>query len=137
MSLSRGSQRRLPALLLNYYADLITTRADEEIRPSATGTPSCAASRSGGRAITPRELPAVSGRVQLRLRWLPAALSSRSLETALDALVFGEAAEEASCHRECLNVVAGGAATGAQLVSRPGVDKVSFTGSTVAGRIIG
>jgi len=36
-----------------------------------------------------------------------------------------------------LNVVPGGVETGKHLVSHPGVDKVSFTGSTAAGRIIG
>jgi acyl-CoA reductase-like NAD-dependent aldehyde dehydrogenase len=35
-----------------------------------------------------------------------------------------------------LNVVPGGREVGAHLVSHPGVDKVSFTGSTVAGRAI-
>ncbi len=36
-----------------------------------------------------------------------------------------------------LNVVPGGVEAGAHLVSHPGVDKVSFTGSTAVGRIIG
>lgn len=57
-------------------------------------------------------------------------------ETALDALIFAEAAEEAGLPAGVLNVIAGGAQSGAHLVSHPGVDKVAFTGSTVAGRII-
>lgn len=36
-----------------------------------------------------------------------------------------------------LNVVPGAVAAGVHLVSHPGVDKVSFTGSTAAGRMIG
>ena len=58
-------------------------------------------------------------------------------ETALDALVFGEAAQECGIPAGVLNIVPGGIPTGAHLVSHPGVDKVSFTGSTAAGRIIG
>ncbi len=57
-------------------------------------------------------------------------------ETALDALVFAEAAEEAGLPAGVLNIVAGGPAAGAHLVSHPGVDKVAFTGSTAAGRVI-
>ena len=57
-------------------------------------------------------------------------------ETALDALIFAEAAQEAGLPAGVLNVIAGGAQSGAYLVSHPGVDKVAFTGSTAAGRII-
>jgi aldehyde dehydrogenase (NAD+) len=57
-------------------------------------------------------------------------------ETALDALVFAEAARECGMPPGVLNVVPGGVEAGKHLVSHPGVDKVSFTGSTVAGRII-
>jgi aldehyde dehydrogenase (NAD+) len=58
-------------------------------------------------------------------------------ETALDAMVFAEAAQECGMPPGVLNVVPGGVDAGKHLVSHPGVDKVSFTGSTVAGRIIG
>jgi len=57
-------------------------------------------------------------------------------ETALDAMIFGEAAQEAQLPPGVLNIVAGGAGAGAHLVSHPGVDKVAFTGSTSAGRLI-
>jgi aldehyde dehydrogenase (NAD+) len=60
-----------------------------------------------------------------------------SPETALDALVFAQAAKEAGIPAGVLNVVPGAAEAGAHLVSHPGVDKVSFTGSTAVGRIIG
>ena len=58
-------------------------------------------------------------------------------ETALDAMVFAEAAAEAGLPPGVLNIVAGGAEAGAHLVAHPGVDKVAFTGSTAAGRAIG
>jgi aldehyde dehydrogenase (NAD+) len=52
-------------------------------------------------------------------------------------LVFAQAAKEAGIPPGVLNVVPGAAEAGAHLVSHPGVDKVSFTGSTAVGRIIG
>jgi acyl-CoA reductase-like NAD-dependent aldehyde dehydrogenase len=58
-------------------------------------------------------------------------------ETALDALIFGEAARDAGLPPGILNIVAGGPVAGAYLVQHPGVDKVAFTGSTAAGRVIG
>ena len=58
-------------------------------------------------------------------------------ETVLDALLMAEAAVEAGLPAGVLNVVPGGREVGAYLVAHPGVDKVSFTGSTAAGRAIG
>ena len=59
-----------------------------------------------------------------------------SPETALDAMVFAEAAQECGLPAGVLNVVPGGVEPSSRLVSHPGVDKVSFTGSTAVGRII-
>ena len=56
--------------------------------------------------------------------------------TALDAYILADSAEEAGLPSGVLNIVAGGRETGAALVSHPGVDKIAFTGSTAAGRII-
>lgn len=55
-------------------------------------------------------------------------------ESALDAMLFAEIAAAADLPPGVLNVVPGDRGTGAHLVSHPGVDKVSFTGSTAAGR---
>lgn len=57
-------------------------------------------------------------------------------ETVLDAFLMAEAALEAGLPPGVLNVVPGGREVGAYLVGHPGVDKVSFTGSTAAGRTI-
>ncbi len=57
-------------------------------------------------------------------------------ETVLDAFLMAEAAIEAGLPPGVLNVVPAGREVGAYLVAHPGVDKVSFTGSTVAGRAI-
>ena len=55
-------------------------------------------------------------------------------ETPLDALLLAEIAAEAELPAGVVNVVTGGADAGAHLVAHPAVDKVSFTGSTAAGR---
>ena len=60
-----------------------------------------------------------------------------SPETSLDTTYLLEAAEEAGIPPGVINLVTGGRDTGDALVRHPSVDKVSFTGSTAAGRIIG
>jgi betaine-aldehyde dehydrogenase len=59
-----------------------------------------------------------------------------SPETSLDAQLLAEIASEAGFPPGVFNLVTGGRETGAALVRHTSVDKVSFTGSTVAGRAI-
>lgn len=59
-------------------------------------------------------------------------------ETPLTVLRLAELALEAGLPPGVLNVVTGdGPGAGAALVAHPGVDKISFTGSTEVGRLIG
>jgi acyl-CoA reductase-like NAD-dependent aldehyde dehydrogenase len=58
-------------------------------------------------------------------------------QTPLSALRLGELALEVGIPPGVLNVITGDGETGAALVEHPGVDKISFTGSTVVGREIG
>jgi phenylacetaldehyde dehydrogenase len=60
-----------------------------------------------------------------------------SPETPLTALRLAALAMEAGLPAGVLNVVCGGGGTGAALCSHPGIDKISFTGSTPTGRAIG
>ncbi|TGD88216.1 aldehyde dehydrogenase [Mycolicibacterium sp. CH28] len=140
MSLSRGANGRFPAALFRYYAQLITETPIEEIRPSMIGHTIVRREAVGVvAAIVPWNYPQALAAFKLA----PALAAGCTVvlkaapETALDALVFAEAAEEAGLPPGVLNVVAGGASAGAYLVAHPGVDKVTFTGSTAAGRIIG
>ncbi len=57
-------------------------------------------------------------------------------ETSLDIYLLADAIREAGIPKGVVNIVTGGPETGADLVAHPGVDKVSFTGSTAAGRSI-
>lgn len=59
-----------------------------------------------------------------------------SPETPLEAYIIAEAAEAAGVPAGVVNLVCGHREASDHLVCNPGVDKVSFTGSTVAGRRI-
>ncbi|BDB44086.1 MULTISPECIES: aldehyde dehydrogenase [Mycobacterium] len=58
-------------------------------------------------------------------------------ETPLDAFFIAEAFTQAGLPAGVFNLITGDRETGAALVAHPGIDKVSFTGSTAAGREIG
>jgi aldehyde dehydrogenase (NAD+) len=140
MSLSRGANGRFPAALVRYYAQLITDTPIEEIRPSMIGHTVVRREAIGVvAAIVPWNYPQALAAFKLA----PALAAGCTVvlkaapETALDALVFAEAAAEAGLPPGVLNIVPGGAPAGAYLVAHPGVDKVTFTGSTAAGRAIG
>lgn len=60
-----------------------------------------------------------------------------SPETALDAYLLAEVAIEAGVPAGVLNIVVADRDVSEKLVVHPGIDKVSFTGSTAAGRRIG
>jgi len=57
-------------------------------------------------------------------------------ETPLDALLFAELIEQAGLPAGLVSILPGRAETGRALVNHPGVDRVSFTGSTAVGREI-
>ncbi|HEX3692710.1 MAG TPA: aldehyde dehydrogenase family protein [Solirubrobacteraceae bacterium] len=58
-------------------------------------------------------------------------------QTPLSALRLGELALQVGFPPGVLNVLTGDGETGAALVAHPGVEKISFTGSTAVGREIG
>ena len=138
--LSRGSNGMFPPMLLRYYAGLIADSSDEEIRPAMVGQTIVRREAVGVvAAITPWNYPQALAVMKIA----PALAAGCTMvlkaapETALDALIFGEAAHDAGLPPGVLNIVAGGPIAGAHLVQHPGVDKVAFTGSTAAGRVIG
>ena len=140
MSLSGAANGLFPAALLGYYAKLITETPIEEIRPSATGHTIVRREPVGVvAAIVPWNYPQALAAFKLApaLAAGCTVVLKASPETALDAMVFAQAAREAGMPAGVLNVVPGGVEAGSHLVSHPGVDKVSFTGSTAVGRIIG
>ncbi|WP_423202308.1 aldehyde dehydrogenase [Mycobacterium decipiens] len=139
ISLSRGANGAFPPLLFRYYAQLITEIPVEEIRPSFTGHTIVRREAVGVvAAVIPWNYPQALAAMKIApalAAGCPVVLKS-SPETALDALVFAEAAVDAGLPPGVLNVVSGGAGVGACLVAHPGVDKVAFTGSTETGRVV-
>ena len=58
-------------------------------------------------------------------------------ETPLDSFLMAEMLEEAGVPEGVVSFVPGGRELGEYIVRHPGIDKISFTGSTAAGRKIG
>ncbi len=138
--LSRGANGAFPALLLGYYAQLITEIPEEEVRPSVIGHTIVRREPVGVvGAITPWNYPQALAAMKIA----PALAAGCTMvlkpapETALDALIFAQAAEAAGVPAGVLNIVPGGIEAGTHLIKHPGIDKVAFTGSTATGRIIG
>ncbi|KAF0957764.1 aldehyde dehydrogenase [Rhodococcus sp. T7] len=129
-----------PPILVRYYAGLTTAEPAEEVRPGMLGGSAIVTREAVGvvAAIVPWNVPqAISF-----LKIAPALAAGCTVvlkpaeETVLDAFLVAEAAHAAGLPAGVLNIVPGGRDLGAYLVSHPGVDKVSFTGSTGAGRAI-
>ncbi|MDR8038876.1 aldehyde dehydrogenase family protein, partial [Burkholderia cenocepacia] len=60
-----------------------------------------------------------------------------SPETPLTALRLAELARDAGVPPGVFNVVTGGRVCGAALASHPSIAKISFTGSTATGKLVG
>jgi aldehyde dehydrogenase (NAD+) len=60
-----------------------------------------------------------------------------SPETPLSAYVIADALDQVGLPPGTISIIHGGREVGEYLVSHPGIDKVSFTGSTAAGRRVG
>jgi aldehyde dehydrogenase (NAD+) len=127
-----------PALLLRYYAGLMMTEPQEEVRPGMLGGRTLIVREPIGvvAAIVPWNVPQSITAVKVA----PALASGCTVvlkpapETVLDAFLMAEAAAEAGLPAGVLNIVPGGRELGAYLVAHPRIDKVSFTGSSTAGR---
>ncbi len=129
-----------PAVLARYYAGLIRQTLLQEDRPGLLGGKVHVVSKPVGvvGAIVPWNYPQTLA--MFKLAPLLAAgctvVMKPSPETVLDSLLLAEAIIEAGLPAGVVNIVPGGREVGAYLVEHPGVDKVAFTGSTAAGRLI-
>jgi len=137
---SRGANVGVPVSLLHRYADLIDTGWLEEIRESPRGATIVRKAPVGVvAAIVPWNFPhlVAMAKIAPALAAGCTVVVKPSPETALDSYILAEAAEAAGLPAGVLNVVPAGSEASAALVAHPGVDKVSFTGSTAVGRSIG
>jgi len=136
---SRHANCHGPASVYRYYAELARTLPTEEMRAYRGGSAYVRREPVGVAAlITPWNGP----QFLLAAKLGPALAAGCPVvikpapETSLDAYLVCEAAREAQIPGGVVNMVTGGADTGAALVRDPRVRKVAFTGSTSAGRHI-
>jgi aldehyde dehydrogenase (NAD+) len=137
IQVARQFEGGFPAFAMRYYGDLVRQGLEEE-----------RAGLFGGRTLVRREPVGVAAAI---VPWnFPQGLAASKIapalaagctvvlkpapETVLDAFVLAEAAMAAGLPAGVLNIVPAGREVGEYLVTHPGVDKVSFTGSTAAGR---
>lgn len=133
------SQAGAAASVFRYYAALIET-AEGQVTPQRGDSVTMTVYEPMGvvAAITPWNSP-----LTLEAQKLAPALAAGnavvlkpSEVTPQVGRIFGRLALEAGVPPGILNVVTGAGETGRALVAHPGVDLVSFTGGTVAGRQI-
>jgi acyl-CoA reductase-like NAD-dependent aldehyde dehydrogenase len=128
----------VPSMLLTYYADLIEKLPVSETRKAPAGNQTLVTHDPVGvvAAITPWNVP----QTQSAFKYVSALAAGCTVvlkpspETPLDAVLLAEVADKAGLPAGVFNVLPGGNDVGRALVANAGVDKVSFTGSTSAGR---
>lgn len=128
------------AMVLDYFVGLTRTYPFEEVRQGFLGPALVRREPVGVCAgIIPWNVPLFITMLKLA----PALASGSTIvlkpapETPLDALVLAQLAEKVGLPDGVLNVVPADRGPGEHLVTHPDIDKVSFTGSTAAGRHIG
>ncbi|MFD0691700.1 aldehyde dehydrogenase [Actinomadura fibrosa] len=133
-------QAAIPQMVLQYYVDLAASYTWEEERPGMLGPVTVTQEPVGVvAAIVPWNVPQFT----LMLKLAPALIAGCTVvakpspETPLDSYLLAEWITEAGIPEGVVNIVPAGREVGAYLVAHPDVDKVSFTGSTAAGRKIG
>lgn len=127
------------ALHFRFYAGLADSYAFEERRPVHGGTVKVLREPVGVSAlIIPWNAPLVllTQKVAAALLAGCTVVAKPSPETPLDALILAECAAAAELPPGVFNVVPAGREVGNGLISDARIDKVSFTGSTDAGRHI-
>ncbi|MEX2293914.1 MAG: aldehyde dehydrogenase [Acidimicrobiales bacterium] len=138
ISFSKLAQATLPWSLLHAFAQLAETVQWEEARPGFYGADVLVRKEPVGvvAAIVPWNMPQflIIGKLAPALLAGCAVVIKPAAETPLDALLLGEILDEVGLPPGLVSIIPGGREVGEHLVRHPGVDKVSFTGSTAAGR---
>ncbi|MFC8045484.1 aldehyde dehydrogenase [Nocardia sp. NPDC057353] len=135
---ARSAHAKLPGVMMRALADVAADFPWEETRPGYLGADVLVTHEPVGvvAAVVPWNMPVFLTVAKL----IPALLAGCSVvlkpspETPLDAYLMAELLSESRIPPGVVSILPGDAALGAHLVAHPGVDKVSFTGSTAAGR---
>jgi betaine-aldehyde dehydrogenase len=139
ISFSNLGQVMAAHMILDYFIRLAREFPFEEVRDGMLG-PTLVRREAVGvaAAIVPWNVPLFT----IMLKLAPALAAGATLvikpapETPLDAILLADAIISAGLPKGVVNIVPAGREVGEYLVRHPGVDKVSFTGSTAAGRRI-
>jgi aldehyde dehydrogenase (NAD+) len=128
-------------MVLDAYANFAASYPWEDRRQGALGSPVLVRRAPVGVAagVLPWNVPLFIAALKLgpaMAAGCPIVLKPAP-ETPLDGYLLAEAVAEADLPAGVINVVAAGRETGEHLVRHPGIDKVSFTGSSAVGRHIG
>lgn len=125
--------------LFDYYAKLATSYPFEDERTYPGGVARIVSEPVGVVGIiTPWNAPLIllSYKVAAALAAGCTLVAKPSPETPFEAQVLAECIEAAGLPPGVVNIVHGGREIGDYLVNRPKIDKISFTGSTAAGKVI-
>ncbi len=126
--------------LFDFYAGLCDTYPFVEERRRSSGGLARVVQEPAGvvAAITPWNAPLVllCYKVAAGLAAGCTIVAKPSPETPIDAYILAECIEAAGLPAGVFNMLPAGRETGEYLVNHPGIDKVSFTGSTIAGKAI-
>jgi aldehyde dehydrogenase (NAD+) len=126
-------------MVLDYYTNLAKEFPFEDVRQGMMG-PAIVRREAVGvvGAIVPWNVPLFT----IMLKLGPALAAGATVvvkpapETPLDANILAECLAEAGLPKGVVNILPAGREVGEHLVRHPDVDKIAFTGSTVAGRKI-
>jgi aldehyde dehydrogenase (NAD+) len=140
ITFAQRAQVGLPAMMIGAFCDTAEAYDWQEIRPGFFGSDIHIRKEPVGvvAAIVPWNMPQFLTIAKL----VPALLAGCAVivkpapETSLDALLLARLLEAAGLPPGVLTVLPGDNTVGERLVSHPGVDKVSFTGSTAVGRSV-
>jgi betaine-aldehyde dehydrogenase len=130
-----------PTMIFNYYADLATTYAFDEVRTGILNPQVLVTKEPVGvvGAIAPWNVPLFIAAAKLApsLGAGCTVVYKPAPETPFDAFRLAEIFAEAGLPKGVLSVIPAGREVSEHLVKHPGVDKISFTGSGVGGKRIG
>ncbi len=140
ISFSQLAQSPAPWMMLNTFIQIAKEMDWEEERNGVLGSPVLVRREAVGvvAGIVPWNVPQFVTMSKLA----PALITGCTFvlkpapETPLDAYLMAEILEEAGVPKGVVNIVPAGREAGEHLVRHRGVDKVAFTGSTAAGRVI-
>ncbi|MGO9456087.1 MAG: aldehyde dehydrogenase [Acidimicrobiales bacterium] len=130
-----------PSMIFSYYAGLAPTFAFDEVRSGVLNAEMLVSKEPVGvvGAIAPWNVPLFIAAAKLA----PALAAGCTVvfktapETPLDAFRLAELFTEAGLPEGVLSILPASREVGEYLVTHPGVDKISFTGSSLAGKRIG